>query len=79
MLNKLLGIFEMMERDQKLHELATRYHTECELYDWTVCTGPVGTINRNAKAVRKQIEFEAERNGFTREELARAIDLTTRK
>jgi hypothetical protein len=86
MLNAMLGNFEITERDQKLHELATRYHTECELYDRTVCTGPTGLdgvmpatpremalINRNAHAVRKRIELEAERDGFTREELARAI------
>ncbi len=86
MLNAMLGNFEITERDQKLHELATRYHTECELYDRTVCTGPVGMdgvmpatpremglINRNAKAVRSRIEAEATSDGFTREELARAI------
>lgn len=86
MLNDLLGTFEVTERDQKLHELATRYHTECELYDRTVCTGPMredsimpathremGLINRNARSVRARIEAEATRDGFTREELARAI------
>ena len=30
------------ERDNRLHELATRYHAECEAYDQTVCTGPMG-------------------------------------
>jgi len=74
------------ERDNRLHELATRYHTECEAYDRTVCTGPVGQdgilpanprelgmINRNAHAVRKGLEEEAQREGIGREELARAI------
>jgi len=74
------------ERDQKLHELATRYHTECEAYDRTVCTGPVledgimpanphemALINRNAHAVRKIIEEDAQREGIGREELSRAI------
>lgn len=86
MLNELLGNFEVTERDMRLEDYATRYHTECEHYDRTVCTGPMGRdgvmpatpremalITRNAHAVRKQIELEAERDGFTREELARAI------
>ena len=74
------------ERDNRLHELATRYHTECEAYDQTVCTGPIGQdgimpanpnemalINRNAHAVRKSLEEEAQREGIGREELSRAI------
>jgi hypothetical protein len=74
------------ERDNRLHELATRYHTECEAYDRTVCTGPLGRdgimpatpnemglINRNAHAVRKSMEKEAARENIGREELARAI------
>ena len=86
MLNAMLGNFEITKRDQKLYELATRYHTETEAYDRTVCTGPVrddsimpathremALINRNAMAVRKRIAAEAERDGFTREELAQAI------
>ena len=85
-MNDLLGTFETTERDQKLYELATRYHTETEAYDRTVCTGPVqegsimpatpnemALINRNAIAVTKRIIFDAERDGFTREEIARAI------
>ena len=86
MLNEMLGNFEVTERDMRLEDYATRYHTECENYDRTVCTGPMGLdgimpatpremalINRNAHAVRKQIELDAWRDGFTREELARAI------
>ena len=85
-LNEMLGSFEITERDQKLYELATRYHTETEAYDKTVCTGPMrddsimpatphemALINRNAIAVRKQIEIEASHEGFTRAELKRAI------
>jgi hypothetical protein len=81
-----LGSFEITKRDQKLYELATRYHTETEAYDRTVCTGPVrddsimpathlemALINRNAITVRKRIAAEAERDGLTREELAQAI------
>lgn len=82
----MLCNFEVTERDQALYELATRYHTECEAYDRTVCSGPIrdgsimpatyremGLINRNARAVRRRVGLEAERGGFTREELARAI------
>lgn len=78
--------WQLTERDNRLHELATRYHTECEAYDQTVCTGPMGQdgimpanphemalINRNAHAVRKALEEEAQREGIGREELARTI------
>lgn len=74
------------ERDDKLHELATRYHAECEAYDRTVCTGPieqdrilpmmpheVALINRNANAVKKNLEGEAQRYGIERKELSLAI------
>lgn len=74
------------ERDNRLHELATRYHTECEAYDQTVCTGPMGQdgimpanphemalINRNAYAVRKRLTEEAACEGIGREELSLAI------
>jgi len=74
------------ERDNRLHELATRYHTECEAYDQTVCTGPaledgimpmtpheLALINRNAHVVLKRLKEEAARQGIGREELARAI------
>lgn len=74
------------ERDNRLHELATRYLTECEAYDLTVCTGPIGyngilpanphemaLINRNAHAVKKRLIEEAAREGIDYKELARAI------
>ena len=74
------------ERNQRLHELATRYHVECEAYDQTVCTGSMGQdgimpatphemalINRNAHAVRNRLAEEAQRVGIGREELTRAI------
>lgn len=85
-MNEYLNEWQPTERDNRLHELATRYHTECEAYDRTVCTGPVGQdgvmpanprelgmINRNAHAVRKALEEEAQREGIGREELALAI------
>ena len=78
--------WESTERDNRLHELATRYHTECESYDRTVCTGPMGRdgimpatpremalINRNAHVVRKRLMEKAAREGIGRDELARAI------
>ena len=74
------------ERDNRLHELATRYHTECEAYDQTVCTGlawedgimpatlhEMVLINRNANTVRRSLEEEAQREGIGREELSLAI------
>ena len=74
------------ERDNRLHELATRYHTECEAYDRTVCTGPIrdgsvmpigphelALVNRNAIRVRKQIMAEAEQHGISQQDMARAI------
>lgn len=85
-MNEYMSEWQPTERDKRLHELATRYHTKCEAYDRTVCTGPTGKdgimpatyremalINQNAHAVRKQIEEEAAREGIGREELARAI------
>ncbi len=85
-MNDYLNEWQPTERDNRLHELATRYHTACEAYDQTVCTGPMGQdgimpanphemalINRNAHGVRKSLEEEAQREGIGREELARAI------
>ena len=74
------------ERDNKLHELATRYHRETEAYDRTVCTGPIrdgsvmpigphemALVNRNAIKVREQIMAEAAQHGISRQDMARAI------
>lgn len=74
------------ERDRILYELATRYHTECEAYDRTVCTGPVlrdgimpatqremALINRNAHASRKRLIEEAAQKGISSEELSHSI------
>ena len=78
--------WQLTERDNRLHELATRYHTVCEAYDRTVCTGPVWEdgimpatlhemvlINRNANTVRRSLEEEAQREGIGLEELSLAI------
>ena len=82
----VFGNFDITKRDQNLYELAKRYHTETEYYDRTVCTGPVlndsimpetshemALINRNAMFVRKRINADAERDGFTLEEIRREI------
>ena len=78
MRNEFEGDFKLTERDNKLHDYATRYHTECEDYDRTVCTGritqdgimpatqcEVVLISRNAQTVRKDILFDAECDGFS--------------
>jgi hypothetical protein len=74
------------EKDNKLHELAKRYHDETEAYDRTVCTGPIvrdsiqpassrelAQINRHAHQVLRQIEKEAESHGISQAEVWRAI------
>ena len=74
------------EKDNKLYELAKRYHDETESYDRTVCTGPIvdGSIqpfgprqavliNRNANKVFQQIKEEAARHGIDFAEMWRAI------
>ena len=74
------------EKDNKLHELAKRYHDETEAYDRTVCTGPIvrGSImpvypretvliNRNAQRVFDGIAREAAAHGINRAELWRAV------
>ncbi|HEY6022310.1 MAG TPA: hypothetical protein VIY48_21370 [Candidatus Paceibacterota bacterium] len=76
----------LSNRDMRLHSIAKQYHDECESFDRTVCTGPIrdveimpathkemALINKNAIQVRKRIETDAMREGFTREELIRAI------
>lgn len=70
----------------KVAELAGRYHRETEAYDRTVCTGKnsyglaapikpheLGLVNHNARKVREQIMYEAELNGISRKDMARAI------
>jgi len=73
-------------RDKRLHELATRYHTECEAYDRTVCTGPIrhgeimpasgqelSLVNGNAHRVRRQLLTDCRQDGISAEELYAAI------
>lgn len=79
------------QRDRRLHDLAALYHAECECYDRTVCTGPtrngvampnsireLATINRNAHIARKNVEECAMKEGFSNEELSRAIGKLSR-
>jgi hypothetical protein len=74
------------EKDNKLHELAKRYHDETEAYDRTVCSGPVvrgsiqplhpaemSAINRNARKVFERIAQEAASHGISRAELWHAV------
>ena len=74
------------ERDKRLHNLATRYHTECEAYDRTVCTGPIrhgeimpltsrelALVNQNAQVVKRRLRDEGLQHGITVDELHRAI------
>jgi len=74
------------EKDNKLQELARRYHAETEAYDRTVCTGPIvdGSIqpyggrqtvliNQHARQVFLRIEAEAASHGISKAEIWRAI------
>jgi hypothetical protein len=74
------------EKDNKLHELALRYHAETEAYDRTVCTGPIvrdsiqaansrelAQINRNARQVFNQIAREAASHDISKAELWHAV------
>lgn len=77
--------FQVDPREQSLHELAQRYHEECEAYDRTVCSGmqrgvamprdsyEFGLINRNALRVRDRLYPEAARLGFSRDAWMKAI------
>lgn len=69
-----------------LLDLAARYHRECEAYDLTVCTGPMGRdgilpanyheaalINRNAWQVLARMKELARAAGFADKELWGAI------
>ncbi len=84
--NPALGFFITNDRDEKLDEYALRYHMEVELYDNSVCSNKViwggimptndrerSLINRNAINVRNCIISEAEKDGFSADEVQRAI------
>ena len=71
--------------------LAQSYYDRTEAYDRTVCTGPIGRdgilpsdhrelalINRNAAAVLRDVQQQAERNGYTRDQLKAAMQRACR-
>ena len=73
--------------EKALRELAEQYHTRCDAYDRTICTGisprtgeamPVDayqfrSINANARKVRDEIIWQGRSMGFTDEQVIRAI------
>lgn len=74
------------DRDRAISDLVTQYHTECEQYDLTVCTGPVfrdgiapatyqerKLINDHALIVRTKILEKADHLGIDRAEILKAI------
>jgi len=82
----LCGIFESDEREELLFEFSRQYHNECEEYDESICTGRQGVdgilpannfefvmINKNAIKVRERILSDAEKHGFSRQEVISAI------
>ena len=83
----VMGAWEESKEDKALRELAEQYHTRCDAYDRTVCTGisprtgeamPVDlyqyrSINANARKVRDEIIWQGRSMGFTEEQVIRAI------
>ncbi len=74
------------ERDQKMYDLAARYHKETEEYDRGVCTGPIvdggimpigryerAAVERNARRALAAVLQEAELAGISRADMFRAI------
>jgi hypothetical protein len=72
--------------DSALAALAMSYYERAEAYDCTVCTGPMGRdgvmpanyremglINRNAASVLRDVQEQAQRLGYTREQLKAAM------
>lgn len=74
------------KEDQRIRELAEKYHTDCEAFDRTICTGPVvngsvtpigprelAAVNMNASMVLREILTQAESEGLSRCDMKRAI------
>lgn len=72
-----------------LRDLALRYHSECEAYDRTVCTGPirngeilpttiqeVALVNRNARKAFADLSQLAQMAGFSHRDLWKEIGRT---
>jgi hypothetical protein len=85
-MNEYFCEWKPSEKDNRLHALAKRYHTDTEAYDRTVCTGPVvndeikpnghreiGLISRNARDTLHRLTEEAAGFGITGAELRHAI------
>jgi len=85
-MNEYICEYTLTDRERRLYELASWYHADCELYDRIVCTGPVidgsimpngyeelALVGRNALEVRRWIDIEARRDGFTKDEVSQAI------
>lgn len=82
-----LGKFECDPRQERLHQLAGQYHAQCDEYDKRVCTGidqrdkcpmPVTAwqrrmVSENAINTLNQTVIEGEKEGFTRDQVRRAI------
>ena len=81
-----LGRFRVTPTDKYLHELAKEYHTTCEAYDRTVCTGPnskygilpangreAGDINRHAREVLRRLQEKAIVKGILNKDVLKAI------
>lgn len=78
--------------DSRLYDLAAEYCERTEAYDRTACSGPVtrdgimpassrelSLINRNAHAVRKDIEQKAVLLGFGLDDLRGAMRIHSRR
>ncbi len=80
------GEFSIEAQDRELVALAEEYDRRTELYDRTVCTGPIGpdgimpathaelaAINRHAHQVRRELVDRAVRLGFTEAQFKEAM------
>jgi len=82
----LYGEFSIEAKDRELMALAEEYDRRTELYDRTVCTGPIGpdgimprthaelaAIGRHAHQVRRELVDRAVRAGFTEAQFKEAM------
>jgi hypothetical protein len=86
------GEFSIEGQDPDLVALAEEYDRRTELYDRTVCTGPIGpdgimpathaelaAINRHAHQVRRELVDRAVRAGFTEAQFKEAMMYQARR
>lgn len=78
--------FSPTDKERRLLPLAVEYYARCELYDRTVCTGPVtdsdgvlpanhaqiGLINRNASIIYRELAHKAQCMGYNSQDLNEA-------